>query len=332
MRRRLPACIALTVATQLACGPTSDAARPSSERSEVTLAITPPEAAPARSGPTPANPSASSAAHVRPLTSRELAELDAQLRGTLSPCPDQPVSLKQCVDEARACAACGPASDFLTRLVRQGVSRSDRESLHAQRFDADKVVTIDVTGSPALGPAKAPVTLVEWVDFQCGHCAAMSLVLGLAMERFPGQIRWVQKTYVLPLHELEPALAGAAAAKLGKYWEMHTLMFANQTALSRGDLVRHAVTAGLDKGAFEKQMKSADARRRVEEDMKQADKLGMEGTPMLYINGRKVPLASLIPFPEELFTWIADDIRMRGMMPMAPSPRYQAMAKELGLE
>ena len=324
------ACLALIASAQLACTPPGEPVAPADEHSQVTLTRAESGAPGERTSNEGAAPSAPAAP--RELSGRELMELDAQLHATLSPCTDQPISLKQCIDQGRPCVACAPAGAFLTRMVRQGLSRSERERLFSMRFDADQVTTIEIGRSPARGPADAPVTLVEWVDFQCPACAAMSSFLALAMERFPGQVRWVQKTYVLPIHGFEPALAGAAAASLGKYWEMHDRMFANQSALSHDDLLRHAAQVGLDRTSFEKLMKSPAARQRVEDDMKAADALGIDGTPPIYINGRKLALESLTPFTDELFTWMADEIRMRGQQPLPPSARYQALARELGVE
>src|SRR5262245_14286317 len=93
------------------------------------------------------------------LTSRERTSFSTYASELLSPCPDQPVSVAQCVNESRACAACLPAARLLVEQVRRGKTRSQIEAFYRARFGADGVKNIDIGGSASKGPEGAPVLI-----------------------------------------------------------------------------------------------------------------------------------------------------------------------------
>lgn len=255
------------------------------------------------------------------LTPRERREFTAQVREVLAPCPDVPVSLAQCLEEDRACAGCKPATEMLLRMVTRGVPKKDREEALKQRFDPKSKKEIDVSGSPAKGPDDAPITIVEWADFECPFCRLMVPILDSLVERFPGQVRVVYKFYPLSSHKNgEPAARAAVAAmNQGKFWEAHHRIFDNQGRLEGSDLEKIAKSLDLDVPKWRADLGSAEVTERIEKDKKLADSLGLEGTPMIFIDGREVPLETLGDPYADLEAWVALDLQMKGLTP-APKP------------
>jgi protein-disulfide isomerase len=250
------------------------------------------------------------------LTPRERREWAAQVAEVLAPCKDVPVSIAQCVREKRPCRACLPAAQFLLKQVQAGKPKKDREDAYAARFDPSKVKTIVTEGSPELGAPDAVVTMVEWADFQCPHCRALAPLLEELVHRFEGQVKLVFKFYPLSGHPRgEPAARAALAAQnQGKFWEMHHLIFENQVALEQADLEKYAKQIGLDMAKFRADLTSKETGERIAKDKNQADGLGLQGTPLLYIDGREVDL-SLLATDSDLEDWVKLDIELAGKVP-----------------
>jgi protein-disulfide isomerase len=250
------------------------------------------------------------------LTQRERREWAAQVSELLAPCPDVPVSLAQCVSENRNCKACLPAAQFLLKQVQAGKAKKDREEAFHGRFDAGKTKTIVTGGSPELGPPDAIVTIVEWADFECPFCRAASPVLDELVKKYPQQVRFVYKFYPLSAHPHGEIAARAAVAALnqGKFWEMHHVLFENQDRLEQTDLEKYATKIGLDLGKFRSDLGSKEIGERIEKDKKQAEELGLDGTPFLFINGRYVNLSHLTSL-DDLNEWVKLDIELAGQTP-----------------
>jgi protein-disulfide isomerase len=139
------------------------------------------------------------------------------------------------------------------------------------------------------GPAQAPVTIVEFSDFQCPFCGRLEPVLQRVLANYPTQVRLVYRNYPLP--ELHPqaeraAEAGFCARDQGKFWEMHDLLFAEQQSLGDADLKDKARRLGLDEEKFAQCLDTGQTRSTVEVDVKDGDALGIQGTPANFINGR----------------------------------------------
>ncbi|MFT3766346.1 MAG: thioredoxin domain-containing protein [Minicystis sp.] len=251
------------------------------------------------------------------LTPRERKEWAEQVSELLAPCADTPVSIAQCVKESRSCKACLPAAQFLLKQVRAGRPKKDREEAFHARFDAGKVKTLVTGGSPEIGSPDAAVTIVEWADFECPFCRAVYPVLDDLVKTYPTQVRVVFKFYPLQSHPHGEIAARAAAAALnqGKFWEMHHLLFDNQQALEQQDLEKYAKQAGLDLGKFRADFGSKELADRIEKDKKQAEELGLDGTPFLFINGRNVNLQLLGNPIDDLGDWVKLDIELAGQTP-----------------
>ena len=190
--------------------------------------------------------------------------------------------LEERVEELRAQRRPAPASD-----PAAGVSR---------------VHPIDVGDSPALGPADAPVTIVEFADFECPYCASAGPTLERLLAEYSGKVRLVFKHNPLPIHTnaLLAHRAAVAAERQGKFWEMHDLLYSSQHALDRETLKSHARTLGLDLVAFEAILSSPESTRVVGADISQAGKLKIQGAPAFFINGRFLPGAQPIEAFREL--------------------------------
>ena len=159
---------------------------------------------------------------------------------------------------------------------------------------------------PAQGKASAPVTLVEFSDFQCPWCARAEPTVKEIEQAHPDDVRIVWKHF--PLVSIHPnampaALAAEAAREqggAGKFWAMHDKLFSNQQALSDATYMQYARELGLDVSRFEKELASPQLKARVEEDSQLGAKLGVNGTPTFIVNGEKVSANELKPTVERL--------------------------------
>lgn len=214
----------------------------------------------------------------------------------LSPC-GQPVSVARCANEPGACGQCVPAARYLLRLVSEGYEKSEIEELFTARYAADKRVEIAIAGSPVRGAPMAPVTIVEFSDFECPYCGAAAPVLHRTLREFEGRVKLVFKQYPLDQHPRAAVAARAsyAAGRQGKFWEMHDLLFENQRALEDDDLERCATQLGLDLARFRADMASPEAQARVDQDKAEGRRVGVQGTPTVFVNGRRFgePMQSL---------------------------------------
>lgn len=168
----------------------------------------------------------------------------------------------------------------------------------------DDPVTIPVGGAPVLGPANARVTLVEFSDFQCPYCTKAVGQLKAVMKTFPSDVKLIFKEFPLDTHSQAAGAAVAAIAALhqGKFWQMHDAMFANHADLSRKSLLEIAGGLGMDMKRFTADLDSPETKRTVARDMADGEKAGVEGTPTVFINGRRyngsLDLANIKPILE----------------------------------
>jgi protein-disulfide isomerase len=140
---------------------------------------------------------------------------------------------------------------------------------------------------PARGPENAPVTIVEFSDFQCPYCGREVPVIERLMKEYDGKLRLVFRHYPLDFHPFaeKAAEAGACAHDQGKFWELHDKMFTNQGRLAIDDLKGYAKSLGMDATKFDKCLDSGEKKTMVEEDVKAGSAAGVNGTPAFFING-----------------------------------------------
>jgi protein-disulfide isomerase len=173
-------------------------------------------------------------------------------------------------------------------------------------FEPPRAVLAVAPDDPSLGPANAPVTLVEFSDFQCPFCQRVAPTLKELRSRYGDRIRIVWKDF--PLTQIHPeafdaAQAGLCAQEQGKFWDYHDRLFANQAALQRDALKKYAADTGMDAATFSACLDSNKYQARVQASLDAGSRLGIGSTPTTYINGRAVTGAQ----PLEAFTAIIDE-------------------------
>jgi protein-disulfide isomerase len=148
--------------------------------------------------------------------------------------------------------------------------------------------TLTSQDAPSRGPADAPVTIVEFCDFQCPYCAGATVLLDRLLERFPDDVRVVFRHFPLSSHKQAAAAAEAAACahEQGAFWKMHDKIFAHQRRLARDDLVGYAQELALDTGEFEACLSSRRHSHAWQQDVAEASRFGVAGTPTFFVNGR----------------------------------------------
>ncbi len=141
---------------------------------------------------------------------------------------------------------------------------------------------------PTKGPKDAPVTIVEFSDYQCPYCIQVEKTVSEVLAAYPGKIKLVYRDFPLPMHPLAPKAAEAShcAEGQGKYWEMHDKMFSVQGKLEVDNLKKYAREVGLDGDKFDKCLDGGEMAKVVDEHHQAGEKLGINGTPAFYVNGR----------------------------------------------
>jgi protein-disulfide isomerase len=140
------------------------------------------------------------------------------------------------------------------------------------------------------GPANAPITLVEYGDFECPFCARATGVTADLRATFGPRLRYVFRH--LPLPDVHPhaelaARAAVAADRQGRFWEMHDLLFAHQDELDLEDLAGYAAQVGIDVEAFLRALDDEATYARIRADVASAEASGARGTPTFFVNGRR---------------------------------------------
>jgi protein-disulfide isomerase len=147
---------------------------------------------------------------------------------------------------------------------------------------------IDTAGSPAQGPANAPVELVEFSDFQCPFCYRAHPTVKQVLNTYGSKVRFVYRNYPLPNHpNARPAAEAAQCAnEQGQFWPYHDRLFADQSKLGDDDLKASAAALGMDAAKFDACFDSHKYKARVDADLKAGNEAGVNGTPAFFINGR----------------------------------------------
>ena len=182
-----------------------------------------------------------------------------------------------------------------------------------RRFTVDyllKPFRLDIAadGFPSIGPQDAPVTIVEFSDFECPYCAQIQPTLERAQQEYGKRVRIVYRHY--PLVSIHSKAQKAAEASLcaneqTMFWEMHDLMFAEQNSLLISDLKEKAGRLGMEVSAFEKCLTSGRHEETVRNDIRAGAAAGISSTPTLFVNGR--PLSGAVSF-ETLAATINDEL------------------------
>jgi protein-disulfide isomerase len=138
------------------------------------------------------------------------------------------------------------------------------------------------------GDAHAPVTVIEYADFECPSCKVAAPTAALLLQRFPGLVRFVFRNFPIEEahpHALQAAEASEAAAAQGKFWPMHDLLFQHQDHLKEHDLYRYAGEAGLDLVRYAVEMKARLYLQKVREQIEGGPRSHIRATPTFFVNG-----------------------------------------------
>jgi protein-disulfide isomerase len=157
------------------------------------------------------------------------------------------------------------------------------------KFDVPRrpLQDVEVPGAPFRGERNAPVTIVEFGDFQCPPCGRMSKVVDEVLPAYGPRVRYVFREFPLEFHQFawRAAEAAMAAHAQGKFFPYAQLLFANQKALDVESLRKYARLAGLDVGKFDRDLKSGRFAGEIERDKRDGERVGVIGTPAFFING-----------------------------------------------
>mgnify|MGYP002146136264 CR=1 FL=1 len=201
-----------------------------------------------------------------------------------------------------------PAAKVYDEIMKSAVEKAAAPPAQDGGEEEDKTVyKVEPGDGPSFGPKDAPVTIVEFSDFQCPFCSRVVPTLKKIKEGFPGKVRVVWRNYPLSFHKDAPLAAEAAMAAnaQGKFWEMHDKLFENQRALDRASLDKYAQEIGLDAARFKADLDSNRYKGAVQSDVDYGNQLpgGGMGTPTFFINGRKIAGA----YPYEKFESMIKD-------------------------
>jgi protein-disulfide isomerase len=191
-------------------------------------------------------------------------------------------------------------------------------SLEPPRFEI-------AASGPAKGPADAPITLIEFSDYECPFCKASENVVKQVLERYPTQVKLVFKHYPLPTHPKARPAAEAAlcAAEQGKFWEFHSLLFQNAPQIAPEQLVGIANAAGLDTPKWQECIAAKRNSAQIDADLEVGKSAGVAGTPAFYVNG--VPVSGGRTVDD--FAKAIDAELARLGLPVPPPPAKPAAAQ-----
>ena len=165
-------------------------------------------------------------------------------------------------------------------------------------------IPISADDDPFIGPEDAPVTIVQFAEFQCPYCGRAKEILDQVMEKYPNKIKMVHRDFPLSFHDraIPAAVAANCAGEQGQYWPMYDVLMSNQRALTEADLTGYATKLGIDMDKWSTCRKDPAQEEEVQKDFEDGSKAGVQGTPAFFING--IFLNGAVPL--EKFTAIID--------------------------
>ncbi|HSQ42278.1 MAG TPA: thioredoxin domain-containing protein [Fibrobacteraceae bacterium] len=173
-------------------------------------------------------------------------------------------------------------------LEKRGLSL---DQIRAEIEAENKVWDIPIDNSAILGNPNAPITIVEFSDFQCPYCSRVAPILDSLMLKHPKELRMIYKFFPLPFHKNAPAAAAAAIAAQaqGKFWEFRFAIASHNKELSEETFLKVAKEIGLNVEKFKKDMPlDASKQARIDGDIKLGQGIGVQGTPNFYVNGKRI--------------------------------------------
>jgi protein-disulfide isomerase len=209
------------------------------------------------------------------------------------------MTLGQCRVQDPNCSDSRGLAAIVVKAVREGKDAAQVRKLLAgseiarRRSEPPSVlgdpVRIQTDGAPVKGPATARITLVEFSDFECPYCSLAVAKVDAVLAAYPKQTKLIYKQFPLSTHPHATLAAEAslAAHAQGKFWPMHDKLFQNSRKLSRENILAWAKELGLDMQKFTTELDTGKYKAAVAKDTDDGDKAGVEGTPTLFINGKR---------------------------------------------
>jgi protein-disulfide isomerase len=179
------------------------------------------------------------------------------------------------------------------RLILQMDGRQEMTLLALQ-----PAVSLKTAGAPSLGAPDAPVEIVIFDDFECPYCARTVPLLKQVLDVYSGKVRLVFKNFPLAMHKnaRNASLAALAAGRQGKFWPLHDLLFENYKQLTPEKILQLAKQTDLDMEQFEQDRKDPVLQKIINDDLQEGQKVGVRGTPTIFINGRLLQKRNLAGF------------------------------------
>lgn len=156
-------------------------------------------------------------------------------------------------------------------------------------------VVLDNSQAHFKGAEEAKIILTEFSDFQCPACREIAPRLKKISENYPQEVKLFYRHFPLPQHTeaQKAAEAAEAAGEQGKFWEMHDKIFDNQENIKVADIEKYASELGLDMAQFNEALDSSKYRSKVLDDKNEGQKIGVNATPTVFLNGRKLSSSDL---------------------------------------
>jgi protein-disulfide isomerase len=223
------------------------------------------------------------------------AEVDAKVT------PPTAGDVKTVYEQNRAAAGTRTLADLAPAIERS--LREHRLAERAAQFrdelkvktgvkvtlDAPRVAVTVPADAPTLGPASAPVTIVEYLDYQCPYCHRAQGVVDEVLNRYPGKVRFVHRDFLLGKpRSLPAARAARCAGEQGKFWEYHRGLLLSSGDMSDEDLRTRATAMGLDAGKFSACVASDRFDGDIKRSTESGNALGIDATPTFFVNGRRL--------------------------------------------
>jgi protein-disulfide isomerase len=231
-------------------------------------------------------------AKVPPVDEEQVKKMSSQFM-------NQPgITPEQAVKNARD-GLTNQAKQMQRYTVYQELAKATPVEMMIVRPEAPRINVAYSAANPSRGQAKAPVTLVEFTDYQCPYCSRAQGTLKEIEAAHPKDLKVVNRQFPLPFHNRAKPSAEAAlcAHEQGKYWEFRDKLFGNQQALEDTDYRKYAKEIGLNESKFDKCLTSHKYAAQVDADIADGQKYGVTGTPAFFINGEMISGAQ----PKEAF-------------------------------
>jgi protein-disulfide isomerase len=184
--------------------------------------------------------------------------------------------------------------------------KSLRDKAQVKVYLTPPIVDVSAEDAPVKGSANAPITIVEFSDFQCSYCKRVVNILEQVLERYPDKVKLAFRDFpIVNIHPQAEKAAEAAhcAAEQGKFWEFHDLLFDKQDTIPTTNFAEHAKTLGLEVSTFQTCIDGRKYQEKVERNYAAGVKAGVSGTPAFFINGRLLSGAQ----PLEAFKTVIDE-------------------------